>query len=94
MSEQLKDRQFDKAMIRGGVVWSYYWHPDKHLRHIGTPVVRNGEKLVAYKAGRHRIRYYHLTNCWHCGGAFLTSRWDADYCSAICRKANSRIGGR
>jgi len=87
----LNFERFDKEMM-SGVVWSLEWEPDKHLRAITVPVLMNGHKLVAYKAGSRRIRYYHFTNCWHCGGGYLASRWDSMFCSSTCRKRNSRIG--
>jgi len=85
-------KQFSKDDLGGGVVWSHYWRPSKKMRSIGTPVVRNGYKLFAYTAGSSRVRYYHLTNCYMCGGGYLTSRWDSNFCSDLCRKAHSRIG--
>jgi hypothetical protein len=78
------------AKDTSGAGWSLYWTPPRGLRWMPTPEYRRGLTYVAYKANRNNKRVYFVTNCIVCGGQFLASRIDADFCSNRCTKEHER----
>lgn len=86
------NRQISVREVSGGG-WSAYWKIPRGLRWLPQPEVRYGNKYVAYKASAHRMNVYFYTNCYVCGGLYLTSRNHAQYCSNRCAKEHSRYNG-
>lgn len=75
--------------LTGRVVWSLFWKMPNKMMPV-EPRILKDHKVVAVRATKRGPRAYWLTNCYHCGGAFLTSRWDTMYCSDRCRKGANR----
>jgi len=73
-----------------GVGWSRYWSPPRGLRWLPESEVRYGRKYVAYKSNSKHITTWYVTWCYTCGGRFLASRSDAEFCSFRCTKENER----
>jgi hypothetical protein len=83
------DKQVLNREVKG-VGWSAHWKVPRGLRWLREPEVRKGCKLVAYKAGPVRVSYYFLTNCFVCGGRYMTARIHSEFCSDYCRQVYQR----
>lgn len=73
-----------------GVGWSRYWKPARGLRWLPAPYWMDGVQYVAYRATAERVNLYFYSDCFVCGGQFLTARLHTQYCSNRCAKHESR----
>lgn len=84
------NRILDEVREGGRGYWSQWYTPSRHIRRI-SPVLelQTGRRYIAIHTRTGRLM--DVRHCVHCGGRFLSSRWDAQFCSDRCRKANARV---